>query len=71
MLTIRLAKYGSRSNPSYRIVVIEGRRQRQGKSMDSLGFWLPKEGVKKINTEKLNFWMKRGAKTTQALSKIL
>lgn len=71
-ITIRLAKHGKKHHNYYKIVVIQTRERREGKPIDSLGFYNPHD-LKKgflINHEKLTHWQNQGAlisKTVQNL----
>ncbi len=71
MIRIRLAKFGSKKNKFYRIVVIDSRKKREGRAIDFLGYLFPKKNLKKINLEKLNKWIKIGATTSEAVQKLL
>ena len=41
MLMIRLARFGAKKKPSYRVVVIEKEKARNGRSLEVLGFYNP------------------------------
>ncbi len=65
MLKIRLMRTGRRNQPSYRIVVVEARSKRNGKYVESLGYW--NQGAKelKINKKRYDYWRKHGAQPTE------
>ena len=71
---IRLSKTGKRGEGRYRIVVEEKRSRRDGKPVETLG-WFEKretEQKKKINKERYDYWISKGAKpspTVLALTK--
>lgn len=73
MLKIKLSKLGSPHKPFYRIVVAEARSKRNGKTVDSLGFYEPKTrpATLKIDKKKLDGWLSKGAKPTRTLTKLL
>lgn len=71
MIRIRLAKHGSKNNPFYRIVAVEKRRKNKGKPLEVIGYWYPKKDLKKIDKEKFKSWVNKGAKASQAVSKLL
>lgn len=71
MIKIRLSRSGVRKKPFYRIVAVDERVKVKGKSLDILGFWQPAKKLKKIDTEKLNQWLKKGAKVTTAVKKLI
>jgi len=71
MLAIRFKRVGRKHQPSFRIVVAEKRSKRDGLSIDDIGFYNPitKEfGVKK---ERLEHWLKVGAKPTPTVHNLL
>jgi len=69
MLKIRLSKFGKRNAPTYRIVVSEARSKRDGKYLDILGFYNPKDAANNFSYDnnKYTQWLKRGAKPTEAV----
>ncbi len=71
MIKIRLAKFGKRNNPFYRIIAIENRSKREGKFIDILGFWDKKNKKIKIDKEKLSKWKRRGAQVTKGVENLL
>ena len=60
---IRLKRTGARNQPSYRIVVIDSRKKRDGRNIEKLGFYdpKPKDFVYKINEERAIYWLEQGA----------
>jgi len=77
MIKIRLTRKGARNNPFYRIVAVDERSKREGKPLAIIGWWYPRKtgtdpkASLKIDKEKLDFWLKRGAKKTLAVAKLL
>lgn len=71
MIKIRLARGGMRNDPSYRIVAIESSNAREGKPLDTIGFWHPRTKKFKINRKKYDSWVKKGAQTTKAVTVLL
>jgi len=72
-VTIRLFRQGKKNQPFYRIVVTDKRRKRQGKYIETIGFYNPlKEPAEiKIDHQKLKFWQERGANLSDGLKKLL
>ena len=70
---IRLSKVGRKHQGSFRIVAQDTKTKRGGKFLEILGSFNPVESGKKmkIKDERLNFWLSRGAKATEAVAKIL
>ena len=70
---IRLTKTGRKGERKYRIVVKEKRSERDGKSIEIIGRYekREKEVVKKINMDRYNYWLTKGAKPTASVANIL
>ncbi|MFH1187161.1 MAG: 30S ribosomal protein S16 [Candidatus Levyibacteriota bacterium] len=70
-VVIRSARTGKRGERKFRIVVSEKRSSRDGKPVETLG-WYEKgpNGKKEINKERLNYWLSQGARPTDAILKI-
>jgi small subunit ribosomal protein S16 len=62
-LKIKLARIGAIHNPVYRVVVAEGRSRRDGRFVEILGTYSPKQrlGQLKLNVERADFWVGQGA----------
>jgi len=72
-VVIRLKKLGARGRSTYRIVVIEKRSKRDGKNIEEIGYYNPlvKPPEIKIENNRLEYWLKNGAKTSSGVNKIL
>ena len=72
---IRLARVGGHKNPYYRIVVADESRARDGKFLEILGTFHPvhkgKEIETRIHTERLEFWLKAGARPSETVAQVL
>jgi small subunit ribosomal protein S16 len=73
MVTIRLARYGAKKKPFYRIVVADSRSPRDGRFIDLLGFYDPKKNpaVVQFKTEKLNQWLRQGAQPSETVAQLI
>lgn len=72
-LKIRLTRIGSTHQPHYRVVVAETRSRRDGDPVEVLGSYDPRskvEGVK-LNLERVDYWLSKGAKPTDTLHSII
>lgn len=68
MVKIRLKKLGAPKRPYYRIVAVDSRKPRDGKTLEELGFYHPIESNQfKINQERLQYWIKNGAQATDTI----
>jgi small subunit ribosomal protein S16 len=71
MLKIKLFQRGKKKQRTYRIVVAEARSKRDGKFVDNLGWWNPKEEKFSIDKKKVKEWIVKGAQPTEAVRKLL
>jgi small subunit ribosomal protein S16 len=73
MVTIRLARYGAKKNPFYRIVVADSRSPRDGRFIDLLGIYDPKKNpaVVQFKTDKLNQWLQQGAQPSETVAQLI
>jgi len=62
-LKIKLARIGATHNPVYRVVVAECRSRRDGRFVEILGTYSPKQrsGQIKLNVERADYWVGQGA----------
>jgi small subunit ribosomal protein S16 len=71
---IRLKKFGTKKRPFYRIVVMDTRDSRDGKTIDEVGFYHPIETEDKqvtFNAEKVKAWIGNGATATDTVRRLL
>ncbi|CAI27576.1 30S ribosomal protein S16 [Ehrlichia ruminantium str. Gardel] len=70
---IRLARFGAKKRPFYRVVVADSRVARDGRFIELLGFYnpmLPKEhpSFLKVKIDRLKYWLSVGAQPTERIS---
>jgi small subunit ribosomal protein S16 len=70
---IRLSRHGAKKRPFYRIVVSDQRSPRDGKFIEQVGTYDPNapSGGIKLDREKIDTWVKRGAKPSQTVSELI
>ena len=71
---IRLRRIGAKKHPFYRLVVADSRSPRDGKFIEILGTYDPKqEGAKKVvvDVDKAKSWIARGATPTDTVEALL
>ncbi len=70
---IRLSRHGAKKKPYYRIVVSDSRSPRDGKFIEQVGSYDPKSvaGGVKIDREKIEKWLERGAQPSQTVSELM
>ncbi len=73
MVRIRLARYGRKNAPSFRVVVIDSRKKRNGKYIEKLGYYNPTENEDKVVIDKKRYdhWLLVGAQPSLAVKKLL
>jgi len=73
MVKIKLAQTGSRNRKTYRIVVMEEGKRRDGRTIEILGTYNPlvKPAQLVVNNERLHYWVSVGAQKTDGVAKIL
>ena len=75
-LVIRLARAGTKKRPVYHVVVADNRAPRDGRFIERLGYFnplLPKEKTErlKLDLEKVQAWMKKGAQPSDRVMRFL
>ena len=70
---IRLTRKGRKKQPFYRIVVADSESPRDGKFLDIVGTYDPMQNPAAVDfdNEKLDTWMKKGAKPTQTVESLI
>jgi len=75
MVVIRLARFGKKHSPKYRITVADSRRWLNGKFIEVLGFYNPTpHGDEKEFTcdlEKVSSWIAKGAQPSDRMKSLL
>lgn len=71
MLKIRLKRLGKKKKPSYRIVLMDVKTKRDGKTIEEFGFYNPitKECILNLNRIKLR--EKQGAQLTKTVKNLV
>ena len=72
-VVIRLSRHGTKKKPYYRIVVSDRRFPRDGRYIEQVGTYDPnaKSGGIKLDREKVDGWIKQGAKPSQTVSELI
>ena len=73
MLAIRLARFGAKKKPTYRVVVIDRDRARNSRSVEVVGHYNPvaKPAEVHLNHERIDYWIKNGAQPSDTVSRLL
>jgi small subunit ribosomal protein S16 len=69
---IRLTRVGATKQPTYRFVVADSRSARDGRSLDILGHYDPRQDPIEINVdaERASRWLKRGAQPSVTVQRL-
>jgi small subunit ribosomal protein S16 len=75
MVTIRLARGGSKKNPYYYVTVTDSRNALTGRFIERVGFYNPlargKEEKLRIDLERVKYWQGHGALPSARVAKLL
>ncbi len=75
MVTIRLARGGSKKRPFYHLTVTDSRSARNGRYIERVGFFNPlargQEESLRIDLERIEHWVSHGAQLSDRVSKLL
>jgi small subunit ribosomal protein S16 len=72
MVTVRLFRTGAKSNPSYRVVVMDSRKKRQGRILEQLGTYDPQvEGAFQLREGSLDKWIEKGATVSDTVASLV
>lgn len=72
MVRIRLRRMGKKKQPTYRVVVADGRAPRDGRFIEAIGRYAPRNepSVVEINHERALAWLSEGAQPSDAVTKL-
>ena len=70
---IKLKRMGKMRNAQYRIVVADARTKRDGRAIEEIGLYQPKEepSLIKIDSARAQYWLSVGAQPTDAVAVLL
>jgi small subunit ribosomal protein S16 len=70
---IRLTRMGKKRQPSYRVVVMDSRKPRDGEYIEQIGFYDPRQNPSliEIDNDKALQWLHNGAQPTERAQKLL
>ena len=73
MLMIRLARFGAKKKPFYRIVVIEKERARNGRNLEVVGHYNPLTTPPRVllKHDRLEHWLKMGAQPSATVAQLI
>ena len=70
---IRLMRMGKAKHPSYRVVVADSRSPRDGRNIETIGHYGPRQdpSLVDIDGEKALAWLRKGAQPTEAVARLI
>ena len=72
MVTIRLARGGSKKRPFYHLTVCDSRRARNGRFIERVGFYNPiargQEERLRVDSERVDYWVDQGAQLSERVA---
>lgn len=71
---IRLKRFGTKKRPYYRIVVMDSRAPRDGRTLEEVGLYHPIEAEDKqvvLKEDRIKEWIGKGAQPTATVKKLL
>ena len=75
MVTIRLARGGSKKRPFYHLTVANSRNARDGRFIERIGFFNPVatggEVRLSVNQERAAYWLSQGAQPSERVAQLL
>jgi small subunit ribosomal protein S16 len=73
MIMIRLARFGAKKKPFYRVVVIEKERARNGRALEVVGTYNPLSTPAQVllKHERIQHWTKNGAQLSDTVKRLV
>jgi len=75
MVTIRLARGGSKKRPFYHLTVTDSRNSRNGRFIERVGFFNPiargQEERLRVDNARIDYWLSQGAKCSERVAKLV
>jgi len=70
---IRMARFGAKKKPSYRVVVIEKERARNSRSVEVVGLYNPvsQPPIVDLKHDRIDYWLKNGAQPSDTVRRLL
>jgi small subunit ribosomal protein S16 len=70
---IRLARFGAKKKPSYRVVVIDKERARDSRSVEVVGLYNPltHPATVRLDHDRIQYWLKQGAQPSDTVSRLM
>jgi small subunit ribosomal protein S16 len=71
MLTLRLARAGTKKRPVYHLVATDSRSRRDGRFIENLGYYIPSRNVLVLKHDRVEYWLSVGARSSETAGQII
>ena len=71
MLTLRLARAGTKKRPVYHLVAADQRARRDGRFVENLGYYIPGKEVLVLEQDRINYWLSVGARPSETAKSLI
>ena len=73
MVKLRLARFGAKKHPFYRIVAVDSRGKRDGRYLEQLGTYDPMQNPSVITliADRIQYWQSVGAQASESVAQLL
>lgn len=70
---IKLTRLGKIRTPQYRVIVADSRTRRDGRAIETIGYYQPKQepSLIEVNSERAQYWLGVGAQPTEPVLALL
>jgi small subunit ribosomal protein S16 len=72
---LRLKRFGRLNHPTYRVCAAEARFPRDGRVIETIGFYLPKARGKEqlfdLNADRIRYWLSVGAQPSETVESLI
>lgn len=65
MLTLRLARAGTKKRPVFHLVATPSRNRRDGRFVENLGYFIPSKNILVLKQDRVTYWLGVGAEVTE------
>ena len=71
MLTLRLARAGTKKRPVYHVVAADQRARRDGRFVENLGYYIPAKEVLVLKQDRVDYWVSVGARASATVKSLI
>lgn len=71
MLTLRLARAGTKKRPVFHLVAADSRSRRDGRFVENLGYYIPGRKVMVFKHDRIDYWLNNGATQSETAKRLI